>query len=65
MKDFLDSHHAVIEIVFALSIFTALIYSIHQKDAVAVGTLTGGIFGYLKGRSDEKATAHNSDTVTS
>lgn len=54
MKDFLDRHHAVMEIIFSVSIFAALMYSIYMRDGVAVGTLTGGIFGYLKGRSDEK-----------
>ena len=48
----LDQHVAVTEVLFAFGLVGALGYSIHQHDNVTVGTLVGGILGYMKGRSD-------------
>jgi len=47
MKDFLDRHDAVVSIIFAIALTAALLYSIFQEDNVSVGTVVGGILGYM------------------
>lgn len=55
MREILRRHEASVEIIFAVAVFFALIYAIYMKDAVTVGTIIGGIFGYMKGRKDGEA----------
>lgn len=50
MKEILEQHEGVVEIVFSVALLSGLIYAIYSGDKVATGTILGVVGGYLKGR---------------
>jgi len=47
----LQEHTGIVEIIFAVGMAIALVYSITAVDNVTTGTIIGAMAGYLKGKT--------------